>query len=52
MKYKRYLTNKEVTKRVLRSKLNTIFVNKEQVERTLQILSRMGVLNTIEGREK
>jgi hypothetical protein len=49
---KPYLSNKEVTKRVLKSKLNTVFTTKEQVERTLKILGRMGVLNTVEGRRK
>lgn len=51
MRAKSYLTNKEVTRRVLKSKANTVFVNKEQVENTLKILSRMGVLNTKEGRK-
>jgi hypothetical protein len=43
-KARQYLTKKEIVKRVLKSKLNTIFVNEAQVERTLQILSRMKVL--------
>ncbi len=51
MKVKPYLTNKEVVRRVLKSKANTVFVNKEQVENTLKILKRMGVLNTKEGRK-
>ena len=48
---KPYLTNKEVTKRLLKSKANTVFVNKEQIENTLKILTKMGVLNTQEGRK-
>lgn len=50
-KLRKYLTNNEVIKRVLKSKSNTVFVNPEQVENTLKILMRMGVLNTIEGRK-
>jgi hypothetical protein len=50
MKAKPYLTNKEVIKRVLKSKANTVFTKPEQVENTLKILVRMGVLNTVEGR--
>lgn len=51
MKFRRYLTNAEVIKRLLKSKSNTVFVNKEQVKNTLKILKRMGVLNTVEGRK-
>lgn len=50
-KFRQYLTNAEVIKRLLKSKRNSVFVNKEQVKNTLEILKRMGVLNTIEGRE-
>jgi tRNA G26 N,N-dimethylase Trm1 len=50
MKSRRYLTNKEVVKRVLKSKKNTVFTTKEQIENTLEILSKMGVLNTLESR--
>jgi hypothetical protein len=51
VKKKLYLTNSEVIKRLLKSKTNTVFVNKEQIENTLKILTRMGVLNTQEGRK-
>ena len=51
MKAKKYLTNKEVIKRVLKSKANTVFTTAEQVANCLKILTRMGVLNTVESRE-
>ena len=44
MKAKPYLSDVEIIKRVLKSKANTVFVNKEQVQNTLDILRRMGVL--------
>jgi hypothetical protein len=44
-----YLSNQEVIKRLLKSKANTVFTTPEQVENTLKILKRMGVLNTVEG---
>ena len=46
------LSNKEVAKRVLKSRRNTVFSNTEQVLNTLDILTRMGILNTKEGRKK
>lgn len=51
LKKRGYLSNKEVIKRLLKSKSNTVFTTPEQIENTLKILTRMGVLNTIEGRE-
>jgi len=49
MKDQKYLTNKEVTKRLLKSKYNTVFTTEEQIDNTLMLLTRMGVLKTVEG---
>lgn len=44
MKTKEYLTEAEIIRKLLKSKKNTVFVNKEQVKNTLSILKKMGVL--------
>jgi len=48
MKKKKLLPKKEIAKRLLKSKSNTVFTNIEQVENTLIILLKMGALNTTE----
>jgi hypothetical protein len=46
MKFKSYLSKKEIAKRLLKSKRNTCVSNKEQASVILQILDRMGVLKS------
>lgn len=42
--WKPYPTYKQISKRVLKSKRNTVFTTEEQVFNCLEILDRMGIL--------